>query len=315
MLHPKGTALARKQTSQHKKQQRALKKRTKRKQKLVRRRAQESGQDSPRRLLRRARRMPFEGAWVQRGWQEDGEARVLIARTQPSDDLLFAGFVVDYLCTGIRESSYFANVNRETFQNEYLPRLYDGEPPLTISEAIANEIVWGSVEYANSLGFRPDSNFIEAQYILQPEGELPISGTVEFVLNDTKYPITAVLAVSEKHDLAIVRVEGFTAPALPLGDSDTVQVGETVYVTGNPKKLKGIFSEGIMSGIRVEGNELVKGKIFQMTAPISPGSSGGPALNRKAQVVGIAGGDELGAQNLNFIIPVNHLKALLATLR
>ena len=110
--------MARKQTSQHKKQQRALKKRTKRKQKLVRRRTQESGQDSPRRLLRRARRMPFEGAWVQRGWQEDGEARVLIARTQPSDDLLFAGFVVDYLCTGIRESSYFANVNRETFRNE-----------------------------------------------------------------------------------------------------------------------------------------------------------------------------------------------------
>ena len=172
--------MARKQTSQHKKQQRALKKRTKRKQKLVRRRTQESGQDSPRRLLRRARRMPFEGAWVQRGWQEDGEARVLIARTQPSDDLLFAGFVVDYLCTGIRESSYFANVNRETFRNENLPRLYDGEPPLTISEAIANEIVWGSVEYANSLGFRPDSNFREAQYILQPEGEVPISGTVEF---------------------------------------------------------------------------------------------------------------------------------------
>lgn len=142
-----------------------------------------------------------------------------------------------------------------------------------------------------------------------------VIGMVEFVLNDTKHPITAVLAVSEKHDLAIVRVEGFTAPALPLGDSDTVQVGETVYVTGNPKKLKGIFSEGIMSGIRVEENELVKGKIFQMTAPISPGRSGGPALNRKAQVVGIAGEDELGAQNLNFIIPVNHLKAPLATLR
>ena len=180
MLHPKGTGLAKKQTSQHKKQQRAIQKRTRRKQKLVRKRAQESLQDTPRRLLRRARRMPFEGAWVQRGWQDNGEARILLARTQPSDDLLFAGFVVDYLCTGIRESSYFANVNRETFRNEYLPRLYDGEPPLTISEAIANEIVWGSVEYADSLGFSPDSKFKEAQYILQPEGELPISGTVEF---------------------------------------------------------------------------------------------------------------------------------------
>ena len=62
-----------------------------------------------------------------------------------------------------------------------------------------------------------------------------ITGTAESVFDEKKYPVT-VLAVSEEHDLAIVRVEGFTAPALPLGDSDTVQVGETVYVTGNPKK-------------------------------------------------------------------------------
>ena len=65
-----------------------------------------------------------------------------------------------------------------------------------------------------------------------------VSGTVESVLNETKYPITAVVAVSKKHDLAIVEVPGFPAPALPLGDSDTVQVGDTVYVTGNPEKAE-----------------------------------------------------------------------------
>ena len=142
-----------------------------------------------------------------------------------------------------------------------------------------------------------------------------VSGTAESVFDEKKYPITAILAVSEKHDLAIVQVEGFTAPPLPLGDSDTVTIGEAVYVAGNPKKLKGIFSEGAISGIRAEGNELVKDKIFQMTAPISPGSSGGPVINRNGETIGIAGGDELGAQNLNFAIPVNHLKALLKTIQ
>ena len=142
-----------------------------------------------------------------------------------------------------------------------------------------------------------------------------VSGTAESVFDEKKYPVTAVLAVSEKHDLAIVQVEGFTAPPLPLGDSDTVTIGEAVYVAGNPKKLKGIFSEGAISGIRAEGNELVKDKIFQMTAPISPGSSGGPVINRNGETIGIAGGDELGAQNLNFAIPVNHLKALLKTIQ
>ena len=68
-----------------------------------------------------------------------------------------------------------------------------------------------------------------------------VSGTVESVLNDTKYPIEAVVAVSKKHDLAIMRVEGFTTPALPLGDSDTVRVGDTVYAIGNPEKHEGTF--------------------------------------------------------------------------
>ena len=142
-----------------------------------------------------------------------------------------------------------------------------------------------------------------------------VNGTAEPVFDETKYPITSVLAASEKHDLAIVGVQGFDAPALPLGDSDEVQIGEDIFVVGNPKKLKGIFSEGIISGIRAEGNELVRGKVFQMTAPISPGSSGGPVINRNGEIVGLAGGDKIGAQNLNFAIPVNHLKALLKTIR
>lgn len=144
-----------------------------------------------------------------------------------------------------------------------------------------------------------------------------VSGTAESVFDEKKYPITEILAVSQKHDLAIVEVKGFTAPRLPLGDSSSssVQVGETVYVTGNPKKLKGIFSQGVISGIRHEGNELVDGKVFQMTAPISPGSSGGPVLNGWLEVIGVAGGDELGAQNLNFAVPVNFLRILLSTIR
>ena len=172
--------MARKQTSQHKKQKRALQKRVKRKQKLDRKRAREPVKDTPRRLLRRSRLMPLEGAWVQRDWQQQGEARVLVARAQPSDDLLIANFSVDYLCTGIRLSSYAANVDRDTFWNESIPRLYDGKPPSTMSEAIANEIIWGSVEYADNLGFRPTSSFRETQYILQPDGALPTSGMIEF---------------------------------------------------------------------------------------------------------------------------------------
>ena len=77
------------------------------------------------------------------------------------------------------------------------------------------------------------------------------SGTVESVLNEKKYPITTVLAVSKKHDLAIVEVQGFIAPPLPLGDSDKVRVGDVVYVAGNPEKYEGhVFSGDFVSAIR-----------------------------------------------------------------
>ena len=193
--------MPKKQRNSHKKQQRALQKRVKRKQKLDRKRAQEPVKDTPRRLLRRSRLMPLEGAWVQRDWQQQGEARVLVARAQPSDDLLIANFAVDYLCTGVRLSSYAANVDRDTFWKESLPRLYDGEPPSTISEAIANEIIWGSVEYADNLGFRPTSSFRETQYILQPDGALPTSGTIEFGFDGR--PV--YIPYSHDNQLAIIR--------------------------------------------------------------------------------------------------------------
>ena len=137
------------------------------------------------------------------------------------------------------------------------------------------------------------------------------SGTVESIFDNKKYPLAGVLAASEKHDLAIAEVKGFNAPVLPLGDSDRVQIGETIFVVGNPKKLKGTFSEGIVSGVRHER----KGRLIQITAPTEVGSSGGPVLNSKGEVISVYSESEFGTENLNFSIAINHLKAMLATIR
>ena len=126
----------------------------------------------------------------------------------------------------------------------------------------------------------------------------------------TTQPIESIIVVDEVHDLAIIKASGIAAPPLSLGDSDTVQVGDTVYVTGNPDGYLGTFSTGVISAIR-PGDLFVAEKIFQITAPISSGSSGGPVLNNKGEVIGIVNGDDINGQNLNFAIPVNFLKALL----
>ncbi len=219
--------------NQHKKQQRALQKRAKRKQKLSRRQAQTPVPDSPRRLLRTARRMPVEGAWVQQGWQEGGTAQVLIARAQPNDDILFGAYLVDYLCTGIKYTSHAVNLSGEVFLNETIPNLYTGTPPLDISENLAHEIIWGAIEYAESLGFEPHRNFRESRRILEPADALPRGGAVEFGYQGKPLYIPA----QEDNQAAIIRKLIDTVGIgnfyyLPRGDipeevADLLQIEET----------------------------------------------------------------------------------------
>ena len=134
--------------------------------------------------------------------------------------------------------------------------------------------------------------------------------SVKLVNTKVSYSIEGVTAIDEPNDLALLKVPVYDVTPLPLSDSDTVQVGETVYVAGNPKGLEGTFSDGIVSGRR---DRYMGKERLQMTAPISPGSSGVPVLNRNGAVIGVSvsGYNPLYGQNLNFAIPSNALKALL----
>jgi tetratricopeptide (TPR) repeat protein len=133
-------------------------------------------------------------------------------------------------------------------------------------------------------------------------------GTAKQVGKYTKYTIEGISATDKENDLAILKVTAFGIEPLPLGDSETVKIGETVYVAGNPRGLEGTFSDGIISSLR----ERYTRKRLQMTAPISPGSSGGPVLNGKGKVIGVSFMILEGGQNLNFAIPSRYLKALLS---
>ena len=135
------------------------------------------------------------------------------------------------------------------------------------------------------------------------------SGTAKSVGKYTTYKIEGFTATDETNDLALLKVSAYGIKPLMLGNSDAVKIGDTVYVAGNPKGLEGTFSDGIISSRR---DKYTKER-FQMTAPISPGSSGGPVLNSKGEVIGVsvAVHRDLDAQNLNFAIPSSYLKTLL----
>ena len=123
------------------------------------------------------------------------------------------------------------------------------------------------------------------------------------------YLIDGVVASDKSRDVAILRAHGHNFRPLSLGNSDRVQVGEEVVAIGSPLSLESTVSNGIVSGMRTA--EDLGGKFLQVTAPISPGSSGGPLFNMMGEVIGITTMYIKGGENLNFAIPINDAKRLL----
>jgi hypothetical protein len=122
------------------------------------------------------------------------------------------------------------------------------------------------------------------------------------------FSITGVVGIDKDRDLALLSVD-VKAPPLRLANSGPAEVGDNIYAVGNPEGLEGTFSQGLVSGIRHRGAD----SILQITAPISPGSSGGPVLNSKGEVVGVAVSTCTEGQNLNFAVPAAYLAQLLSS--
>ena len=122
-----------------------------------------------------------------------------------------------------------------------------------------------------------------------------------------KYKIAGSVGIDTKRDLVLLSVPEATAPKLSASDSKQVAIGDEIYAIGNPQGLEGTFSQGIISSIRKIGTDT----LLQITAPISPGSSGGPVINVQGQVIGVAAATFLDGQNLNFAIPISYVTSLL----
>ena len=123
------------------------------------------------------------------------------------------------------------------------------------------------------------------------------------LLNGASFQEIWVLGCDSAKDVAVIKVKGRDLPTVKLGRSDEAEVGERVVAIGNPKGLENTVSDGLLSGIR----EMDSFSLLQISAPISPGSSGGPVFNSQGQVIGIAAATLKDGQNLNFCVPIGHV--------
>src|SRR6188474_204278 len=124
----------------------------------------------------------------------------------------------------------------------------------------------------------------------------------------TVFPVKGVLAVDAEGDLALLKIDAPVPPIRPLPlDKTSPAEGESVVVIGNPLGLEGSVTNGIVSAVR---DIPTFGRIIQITAPISSGSSGSPVVNMQGQVIGIATLQITGGQSVNFAIPSERISTL-----
>lgn len=145
--------------------------------------------------------------------------------------------------------------------------------------------------------------------------------TAEYTVftNDGNEYKAKVVALDPLQDLALVKIEpsGTTFKAATLGDSSSIQIGQTVVAIGNALgEFTNTVSVGVVSGLQRtvsasdqsgSFSETLQG-IIQTDAAINEGNSGGPLLNLKGEVIGINTAVAQGAQNIGFAIPINLAK-------
>ncbi len=122
------------------------------------------------------------------------------------------------------------------------------------------------------------------------------------------YDDAVVIASDTERDTAVIKIGASDLPVAKLAATGKVGLGERIVTIGNPEGLERTVSDGLLSGVR----SLKPGyKLYQITAPISHGSSGSPVFNMRGEVIGVASAYLANAQNVNFAIPVEYVRPLI----
>jgi serine protease Do len=199
-----------------------------------------------------------------------------------------------------------------TEESTDLFRIAPNQGALTVNENVGR-VAEAVVQVRTPIGLGSGFIIDPSGYVLTNEhvvaGEYAITVTLfnrgKTDLERVTYNKVRIVALDAKLDLALLKIEdanGAVLPTVPLGDSNTLVEGQTVFAIGSPLGLDRTVSQGIIS----TRNRPMEGQLYiQTTTQINPGNSGGPLFNLRGEVIGVNNMKAMmtGIEGLNFAIP------------
>lgn len=186
-----------------------------------------------------------------------------------------------------------------------------------------------SISTQTATGSATGSGFIieSSGYILTNnhvvDGGASGNGAISVTLNDGRSMNATVIGTDSAYDLAVIKIAATNLPALQFGNSDNIQVGDSVIAVGSPLGLSGTVTSGIISAKNRavsaggSGGESSFINALQTDAAINPGNSGGPLVDATGAVIGVNSaiaslgssyGSQSGSIGLGFAIPINQAR-------
>ena len=135
---------------------------------------------SKKKKIRRARRLPVHECLINESWRESRLAHILLSRRQPDGNILFAVYLVDTGCLGLKDTFCNADMPIVEYEEELVGGMKTLGNCVPCALELAHTIVYGGIDYATNLGFRPHDDFRLSRHVLEQKSALPFRDDVEF---------------------------------------------------------------------------------------------------------------------------------------
>ena len=209
--------------------------------------------------------------------------------------------------------------------------IYRASAPAVVHIETTSRVQQPSDFFGNPFGTTQTQRALGSGFVIDKAGHIVTNyhvvrgaNSIQVSFSNNEHFKAKVVGVDPSTDSAVlqVKVKSRALKSLPLGNSDSVRVGDQVIAIGNPFGLDRSVTAGIVSAVqrRIEApNQLSISHVIQTDAALNHGNSGGPLLNAQGQVIGVnaqieTGGQSQGNVGIGFAIPINTIKDVVAEL-